>query len=292
MSSTDRLDDLLSEALHDDRLALPVSPDTLSAVRRSRARRQRVRAVGAVGATGSLVLASVLVVQSVRPTTPSSSLRPAAGGPPASSPATPASSVPGISPAWMPNSGNDWLMTTAEYDAFEASHTRAPVPSPGPGQGRVPSPAPLASPSAQLADEGGHADLPTGTDVRREDSPGGDPDATALHLTLADGTPVEVERRQLPGPLPFHAYAGDGVNEGATERPVPGTSAGAAVYPQYGYGFPPPYAGTDPAVGAHGVAVVTEDGVMTTWAAPASVPLADLQRWAFTAAQWASTHQA
>jgi hypothetical protein len=276
------LDQLLHDALHDDRLALPVPAGTLDAVRRKRRTRQRLAIAGtsvaAVTLVGGAVSAATLLSSS------SSTLSPyATGGVPVGS------AAPSISPSWIPSSGNDWLLTDSEYRSFSTSHTRAPYPSPGPGQGRVPSPAPLTSRSELLLQDVQGGNLPSGTSYRREDSPGGDPDETDVHVTLPDGTPVEVFRRNLDGPFAFHQNAGDGVNPGATEEQVPGTSSGAALYPNFGYSFGAKWSldGNGAPIGAHGVVVVSRGGVATTWAAPSTVPLTTLKEWAYAAAQHA-----
>jgi hypothetical protein len=263
------LDDLLTEALHDERWALPVPADTLSSVRRLRRARRR-RAVLLSTAASVAVLTGVAVAVAEVPGSSTDRVATYASS---------AAVAPMISPAWTPTSGREWLLTNQEYDAFYASHTKAPYPSPGPGQGRVPSPAPLTDRSAALLADVLAGGLPTGTTYRREDSPGGDPNETAVHVTLADGTPVEVSRRSLDGPFAFHRDGGDGVNAGATEEAVPGTDDAAALYPDFGYGFAH-YAGDR----AHGVNVVTASGVVTSWAAPSVVPLATLRTWAFAAA--------
>jgi hypothetical protein len=276
------LDQLLHDALHDDRLALPVPADTLEQIRRMRRRRQRLAVAGTSVAALALVGGAVGAATTL--SSSSTTLSPySAGGVPQGS------AAPSISPSWMPTSGDDWLLTDSEYRSFYTSHTQAPYPSPGPGQGRVPSPAPLTSRSELLLQDVQAGQLPAGTDYRREDSPGGDPDETAVHVKLPDGTPIEVFRRSLDGPFAFHQNAGDGVNADATEEQVPGTSSGAALYPDFGYGFGPNWSSDvhGVQVGAHGVVVVSRGGVATTWAAPSTVPLTTLRAWAYAAAQHA-----
>jgi hypothetical protein len=268
------LDDLLHDTLHDDRWALPVPADTLDRVRRSRRHRRQGFALAGSGLSVAAVVAGAALVGSLSGGR-GASLVPYSDGLPAGS------AAPMISPDWVPQSGADWLMTNAEYDAFYAGHTKAPYPSPGPGQSRVASPAPFTQKSADLLAEVQAAGLPAGTTYRREDSPGGDPDETAVHVTLPDGTPVEVSRRALDGPFAVHQAGGDGVNAGATEVAVPGTDDSAALYPDFGYGF----GLRDRGQGAHGVNVVTASGVLTSWAAPDVIPLATVRSWAFAAAQ-------
>lgn len=282
MTLEDQLRDSLSSARTDERWAVPVSPDALDRVRRLRRRRQRRTAVLSVAACAALAGGAVLVITAL-PGSRAQLGTSASGGVPEGSPA------PGITPAWVPTSGRDWLLSNEDYAAFEASHPRGPAASPGPGEGRVPSPAPLGPASAELLSYVQGAGLPGGATLRREDAPGGDPDSTIIHVTLADGTPVAVIRRQLARPFAYHQYAGDGVNAGATLEDVPGTTSAAAVYPAYGYGFGKSYSfdaqGNN--VEGHGVNVVTRSGVLTSWAAPHAVPLATVRGWALAAAQHA-----
>jgi hypothetical protein len=63
----------------------------------------------------------------------------------------------------------------------------------------VASPAPLTGKSAALLAAVHTADLP-GAQLRREDSVGGQPGTAAVHVLLADGTPVEVLAQQLQEP--------------------------------------------------------------------------------------------
>lgn len=269
------LDDTLRDTLADDRWALPVRPDTLDRVRRGRAARRRRTAL--VSATAALTLAGAgAVVLTNLPQGSGTRLGTyASGGTPAGSP------VPGISPPFLPDSGRDWLLTSAQWSTYSLSHTG---PSPGPGQSTVASPAPLAEQSAGLLAEVQAAGLPAGAVLRREDSVGGQPGSAAVHVMLADGTPLEVLRSTLPEPIDVESFSGDGEgqNQDATVVDITGTSSAAAVFPTLGYGF-----ADETGSGAHGVIVVTRGGVATTWAAPSRVPLGDLQRWAIAAAQHA-----
>src|SRR5438067_4192728 len=99
------LDQLLRDALHDDRLALPVPADTLHQVRRLRRRRQRLTvAVATVSALGLAGGAVALLPGS----SSSARLSPySADGVPTGSP------VPGVSPDWVPANGSEWLLTEA-----------------------------------------------------------------------------------------------------------------------------------------------------------------------------------
>jgi hypothetical protein len=264
------LDDLLRETLHDDRLALPVPAGTLDVVRRKRRTRQRLAVAGtAVCALG--LVGGVVASTSLR-SSPASSLSPYAdgGGVPEGS------AVPSVSPAYVPTSGRSWILTPAEWATYRATHTQ---PSPPAGQSVVPSPAPLGQQSADLLADVQKADLPAGVKDRREDSVGGQPGAAAVHLTLADGTPVEVFRSQLVEPQSTEQN-GPGSDPDATIVAVPGTTSAAGLFPSYGYGFPERHTDT-----AHMVMVVTRGGQLTQWVAPSSVSLDTLQAWAFAAAQ-------
>lgn len=267
------LDQLLHDALHDDRLALPVPAETLDVVRRKRRARQRLVITGASVAALALAGGSVALV-SLRSSS-SSTLSPyLEGGLPAGSPA------PGITPAFVPGSGRDWLLTGPEYDAYRASHTH---PSPAPGQSVVHSPAPLSSQSAQLLEDVTAATLPSSASLRREDSVGGQPNVAAVHVRLADGTPIEIQRAQAQEPFAYAMTGIDGSSTmtapGAHVVDVPGTSSAAGVIPDASYGFAGRTDRTEEVV------VVTRGGVVTTWWAPVTVPLADLQQWAIAAAQ-------
>lgn len=263
-----RLADALGAARTDDRWAVPPQPGAYQAVRRgARRRRQRTTALG----TAAGVLAVVGVVGLAGTSLPGSQDRvvggvaapPAAGGEP----------VPGVQPEWRPASGREWLMTGPEWDAFMAVHE---VPETG-GQSRVPSPAPLAPASGQLLQEVEPV-LPEGARAQREDAVGGDPDTSAVHVQLADGTPIEIERRQLPGPLPWDRLGGDGpAPQGTRVEDVPGTTTALLLQPGVGYGFPG-WTG-----GANGVLVVTRDGLATFWVAPVVVPVETLRSWALAA---------
>ncbi|MDP9181507.1 MAG: hypothetical protein M3P04_01860 [Actinomycetota bacterium] len=278
------IEDLLKDTLADDRWTVAVRPGALEDLRRRRsAHRRRTAGAAALGGL-ALVGATVAGVTLL----PSNEVRLgtwAAGGVPEGSPA------PSITPAWVPEHGRDWLLSNADADVFWAAHTR-PRPSPGPGEGRVESPAPLGPASASLLADVEAADLPPGAQLRREDSVGGSPVTTAVHVRLEGGTPVEVYRVPMYGPFAFHQNGGDGNNAGATVEDVPGTSSAAAIYPDFGYGFVSfPGDTSEDADGvpatAHAVVVLTRGGTMTTWAAPAAVPLDTLKDWAFAAARHA-----
>ena len=272
------IEDLLRDTLTSGDWDLPVRPGAMEDLRRRRVAHRR-RTAGAAALGGLALVGAVVAGVSLLPSHDVQLATYAAGGVPAGSPA------PSISPSWVPEHGRDWLLSNGDAEAFWAAHTR---PSPGPGEGVVESPAPLGQASAALLADVEAADLPSGAQSRREDAVGGSPVTTAVHIRLANGTPVEVYRVPMYGPFAFHQNGGDGVNAGATVEDVPGTTSAAAVYPDFGYGFvafPSATAGEAPV--AHAVVVVTRGGVMTTWAAPSVVPLETLKAWAFAAARHA-----
>lgn len=272
------IEDLLRDTLASPSWDLPVRPDALSELRRRRAvRRRRTAAAAALG--GLAVVGAVVGGLSVLPQHHAELATYAAGGVPPGSPA------PGISPAWAPQSGRDWLLTDQAWQDFVHSHTR---PSPAPGQSTVESPAPLGPQSEELLADVQAADLPPGTNTRREDAVGGQPGAAAVYLTLPDGTPVVVERHLAQEPVPYEGFA-DGPGTGITVVDVPGTASAAALYSHYSYGFGPTegYPQGYPEGSAHGVQVMSRGGVATMWTAPSAVPLDTLKAWAFAAAQHA-----
>lgn len=266
------IDDLLRDTLADDRWDLPVRPGVLEEVRRGRTARRRRTTVG-TGLAGLALVAGAVGVVQVLPDRTEQLGTFAAGGTPAGSP------VPGISPAWVPEHGRDWLLTPEQERQFYATHTR---PSPGPGQSVVESPAPLGPQSEALLADVEAAALPPGTELRREDAVGGQPDASAVHAALPDGTPVEVNRTWAQGPMAY-VWADGYDHSDARVEDVPGTTTAAVAYAEFGYGFGPAYRNDT----SHGVITVSRGGEWTTWAAPSVVPLEDLRRWALAAAQHA-----
>lgn len=267
-----RLADALGAARTDERWAVAPRPDAVDAVRRgARHRRRRTAVLSAAGAV--VVLAGAIGLAGsglpgyhdrvVAP--PAAAPRADAGGP-----------VPGVTPDWTPASGRDWLLTGEQWDAFMATHT---VPESS-GQSRVPSPAPLGQPSEQLLADVAPV-LPPGTQTTREDSVGGNPDEAAVHVRLADGTPVEVLREQAIGPTAYDRWGGDVPPVPGTElADVPGTTAALLVVPEIGYGW-----GPEIPDGARIAVVVTRSGLTTRWLAPLSVPMETVRAWALAAAQ-------
>ena len=266
------IEDLLRDTLTDERWALPADPGLLPRVARLGARRRRRTTVGA--ALGGLALVGGITAGvALVPRQHDQLATFAAGGVPAGSP------VPGITPDWVPTHGHDWLMSPAQNQEFYASHTR---PSPGPGQSVVASPAPLGPQSEALLADVQAAALPRGATMRREDAVGGQPNAPAVHVTLPDGTPVEVYRVWAQGPMPY-VWADGYDHSDAKVEDIPGTLSAGVGFQQFGYGFGPRYRSET----SHGVITISRGGEWTTWAAPAVVPVETLKAWAFAAAQHA-----
>lgn len=287
------LETLLSESLADDRWALPARLDIASlraAGRRRQARRRTATATLAVaallaGAGGLLAVQREPDRLGYAGSGPSAQPAPTTTPVPGSRPA-PHTPVPGITPAFSPTRGSDWLLTVDQARTFASVHV---TPSPCCGQSVVPSHAPLTARTLDLVADG-RAGLPPGADVVGEQDPGGQPAVEALHVHLADGTPVEVERAQLQVPL----AAAELENRGSTVpsltvRDVPGSSAALLSMADYGYGYGFQDWQGDP--GAQLAMTVTAGGVTTRWASPVTLPLATLQGWAVAAEQHAAARR-
>lgn len=223
-------------------------------------RRRRVQAA-AVTTTLVALVSGGLVLDALTGSR-SETLRPAA--PPVTSPLpTP---VPSVTPAWRPTSPRDWLLTHEQYLAFSSTH-QVERPTSPPGQ--VASPAPLTPVTATLAARAQVA-LPPGTAVDRDDAPGGEAGVAALHVTLPDGSPLEVQQRQLTEP--------EDVSEGLPVTEAPGSDVlYSSTTSSAGFGFP------GQPDGVHAVYLVDRRGRLTTWYAPVTVPLTTLTDWALTA---------
>jgi len=266
------IEDLLRDTLTSADWELPVRPGAMEDLRRRRAA-QRRRTAGAAALGGLALVGAVAGGVALLPSHDVQLGTYAAGGVPAGSPA------PGISPSWVPQTGRDWLLSQQDADAFWSAHTR---PSPRPGQSVVESPAPLGPQSEALLADVQAAGLPADAQLRREDAVGGQPDAPAVHVTLPDGTPVEVERSWAQVPMPY--VWEDGLDHSdARVEDVPGTSTAGVAYARFGYGFGAAYVHET----SHGVITISRGGVLTMWAAPSVVPLETLKAWAFAAAQHA-----
>lgn len=250
------LDDLLRDALTDDRWALAVPPDALGRLRNGKARRQRraaavrvasVLGIAAVGAGAYLSLPSP-AQDSVRPSF-----------------ATGLAAPDGSALAH----GRDWLLSAA-------TSPDDPEGPPGPTTRPV-----YDSPAEQqaLAVHVRTSSLPADAKIVITDGEG----QARVTVTLADGTVINVYRGQADRPFLFRANGGDGVNADASLVDVPGTNSAAVLYPRAGHGNPD----GDPYV--PGVMVVNPAGVVTTWYGVNSVPMSTLRAWAFTAAVGVAT---
>lgn len=267
MSTTeDLVADALREARTDPRFAVSPASDAAWRVRRAAtAARRRVTAlaVAAVTVTGGAGTAAALHLPAQGGGESVLRVGGVSGGAP----------VPGISPPWRPRSGLDWLLADAAYRRFVADHT---TPSPAPHT--VTSPARLTAVSARLlADVRGA--LPSETELLRQDAPDGEAGAAAVHATMPDGTPVEVQQRPLGAPIDYETWwrgATEGPWRGATQGPrLLATGSAYVAAAQVGYGW----AGRAPD-GARAVLMVTPSGEVTTWYAPLSVPLREVIFWA------------
>lgn len=282
-STTDdsRIDTLLRDGLGgartDPRWDADGTSLTFSGIRSAaRTRRRRAR-LGAAAGVAALVAGGALGLSALPDSGVPEELQYAAPPQSSAAPSAGARAVPGVRPPFRPDSGRDWLLTRAEHAAFLRTHV---VPSPGPGAGAGPSPAPLQGASARLAADARTA-LPADARLDREDDLGGAPGVTGLHVRLADGTPVEVRREQLPAPVPYETWGGgDGDARVPAVADVPGTSSALVARAEVGYGW----SGGRPG-GARSVQVVDARGVLTTWYAPTSVPLGTVQSWAVRTAQ-------
>lgn len=266
----DRLRAALVQARTDDRLGVAARTTSVESVHRAgRTRRRRARAAAATAALVVLSTGTAVVVGA------------SGGGAQTLGPASPAAPAlpqvapaPGITPAFVPRHGRDWLLTDPEAQAFEATHV---LPSPEPGEGTVPSPAPLGPRSERLETQVRTASaqgvvpaaLLNGMRAVREDDAGGRPDLTALHLTLAGDMAVKVQRLRFPFPERLSDLFEQAQRPGRLVD-VPGTTAVA-------FDISPGH--------AREVGTVAADGQATLWSAPPSLPLDLLWRWAVATEQ-------
>jgi hypothetical protein len=264
---TDPTEELLAAALAgartDDRWALAAPPQALTRVRRA-ATRQRARSAGmaVVGLTAAVSGATFGLAALGHGGPDGAVVVPGTQGDPTAAP----SPVPGISPAWTPTSGRDWVLDKGAYDAFVAAHT---LPSSAPHD--VQSPAPLTDYSARLASDVGSA-LPAGSTLVRQDAPDGLAGSAAVQARLADGTPVNVQRIPLQQPI-TSSFGGDGAPSAARRDLASGSVLLTIAHGGYGWG-------PDIPQGANIAIVVAVDGTETSWSAPVSVPLPTVAQWA------------
>jgi hypothetical protein len=265
---TDPVEELLAAALAgartDDRWAVASSPQALTRVRRA-ATRQRAHAAGlaVVGVTAAVSGAAFGLAALGHGGSDGAVVVPGNQGP--------ASSVPGISPAWTPASGREWVLDKAAYDDFVASHS---LPSSKPHTVR--SPAPLTDYSARLENDVRKA-LSTGPALVRQEAPDGQQGTAAIHARLVDGTPVEVSRVPLQQPI-SSMYGGDAGPAITVRRDLPNGSVLLTIE-HSGYGWGPGIP-----EGANTAIVITRGGEETTWNAPVAIPLDTVARWAQVAA--------
>jgi hypothetical protein len=283
------VEELLCDALHeahtDPRFALPPAPDALRRVRRrAHARRARTAAFAAAGVAVVGAGGGYAATQLGGGTTTHlqyAGSGPASGGGSSSGSTTspsPASStqslspVRGISPAWTPTSGTDWLMSRTELKQFLSTHR---VPNPA-SYTASSGPPPRTPASARLLADASSV-LPNGTKLVREAAWDGLPGAAEFGATLPDGTFIDIARRQLRQPIRYDGHEEFG-SRTRSPRSLPTGSAYAAD------------AHADSGSRAKAVKVVTPHGEATTWYAPHSVPLKKLVRWAIATDAFQHTH--
>ena len=271
----DPLERLLATALRDartdDRWAVPTAPGLAHRVRRATVRRRRQRALVAVTAGLALVGGGTAVLAQARGGGAADSVY---ARPTTTSPAAAPSPVAGVSPDYLVDEGSDWLLSRDDYVDFFTTHSM-PSPRPNPVQ----SPAPLTGASARLLADV-ESVLPDGATTDRQDALDGDPARVGVHVRLADGTPVEVEREPLQTPIAYLGVGGSGsIGSGVSAvQDVPGSASAFVVFPGISYGWGP---GVEH--GARRVLVVRPDGEATSWYAPLSVPVETVTQWALGA---------
>lgn len=268
------------ESLLIERLATVIEPeirpstDLADGLRRRHDRHRRFLATAGLGGVGC-ALAGVALVASALGHDGMSTLTVSTSPQPTASP------VPSISPAFAPTSGRDWLPDQEQAAAFKATH---PYPSFGPE-------APGTS-ADRLLQEVQHAGLPATSVLLITDH--GSP---TVRITLASGVPIVVSRYQKQYPNAFDWGAGKPRNTTYEVVDIPDTTDAAALLSNTGYGWPLHTPGDndanhdgDPQNDSPSVNVVTAGGLSTFWVAPPAVALRDLERFAFTAADWSYQH--
>ena len=269
------LDDLLADALHDDRWALPVSADTLPAVRRSRDRRRAVRTTAGALAVVGAVTGGALLLGSSGGDPGRSVVRPLATPTPSGCEAPAAGRLEGST--YVVRSARDWFMTKTVSEAFFASYQQ---PSPKPGD-TVPSPHATGPGSDRLVAAATAAGVPGADQLDRDEADSGDRDSPSLKGRLPDGRHLSVYRRPLGTPVNRDGIGMDGSEVNTAVEDVPGSACASLVFtgnPGQGGGF---------------VTVAAPDGTSTTWGSPErDISLAQLKQWAYAAAQWETAHPA
>lgn len=273
------LDELLRDALHDGRWTLAVPVDALPRVRHAHyVRRRRGLALAAAGCLIASAGTAALVANLRDNTTDQV-------GSYASSAPQPVA-VAGISPAFMPVSGRDWLLTPRQHQDFIDTHSGQALRS-------GPYPEPATDPSitqARLLAAVQAAGLPYGTRLTNHPEHG----SVGIQATLPNGVLVDVSRSRAQTPF---IYSFNSSGQPVAPNPghhvlldVPRTTSTAALSSNFPYGFPDSAPGAvdqdaDGAPDTNNVTVVDAQGLTTSWNAYASVTLPQLKAWAFSSAQ-------
>ena len=269
------LDQLLTDALHDDRLALPVPADLLDVVRRKRRTRQAFGVTGASVSVVAMVAGAVALAPGGSQGTALVGSTPPAPAAGCDAPAT--GQLEGSS--YVVRSARDWFMTKARSDAFFHTYIQ---PSPKP-EDSVPSPQPSGPGTDRLIAALTAAGVPGADALHRDEANSGQRGALELHGTLADGRELEVVSSRTLFPFTISGYYGSDTEDSSKDvviEDVPGTSCAALLL------APKPGMSSSALV-----QVVTPDGVSTGWSS-SSVPLAQLKDWAFAAQRWLDAHPA
>jgi hypothetical protein len=248
----------LTDARTDDRWGIAPKAQALTSVRRA-ATRQRTRNAGLALVAVAGATAGLSALGAAAPKTQAIVQQPGDG--------TSGQPVAGISPEWVPQSGDDWILDKHAYDEFVASHT---MPSSRPHT--VQSPAPPTEYSARLQRDVVAA-LGSSAGAVRQDAPDGDGAAAAIHAKLPDGTPVEIRREPLQAPI-SDQFGGDGPQYIPTRRSLPTGSVLLSIA-HSGYGWQDGWQ-----EGAAVAITITPDGTETSWFAPLTIPLSTVIRWA------------
>lgn len=268
-------DDHLTDVLRDDRWALPVSPETLPAVRRRRSRRRAARTTLSVLAVAGAVTGGPLLLDGGG--APARSVVQPLATPvaPTGCSAAPAGRLEGSD--YVVRSARDWWMSKATSDAFFATYQQ---PSPKP-EDTVPSPQASGPGTDRLVAALTAAGVPGAGVLDRDEADSGTRGSLTLHGKLADGRTLFVGRLHGLFPYTTSGYYGSDVDDSSKDvviEDVPGTGCAALLLAPKG----------DINRFAQ-VQVMAPDGLATSWSSP-DVPLAQLKQWAYAAAQWETAH--
>ena len=265
------LDRLLHDALHDDRLALPVPAHTLTAVRRRRNRRRTAATVLSTAAAVAVVATGAALAQG-SPTKGRADRLAEAPPAAASGCATePAGQLQGSS--YVVRSARDWFMTKAQSDAFFHTYSQ---PSPKP-EDTVPSPQASGPGTDRLVAALTAAGVPDASSMKRDEADSGQ--RGSLQLTSSH---LSVGQSRTLYPFTTSGYYGSDTEDSSKDvviETVPGTDCAALLL------MPPTGSEKHFAL----VQVMTPAGVSTGWSSD-TIPLAQLKQWAYAAAQWETTH--